>query len=186
MKQQTHRGVFKMREGWCAAAWTPKGLCALVLPQTSQAAALRKLSGYLPPMPHGFWDAPLRVVPSKLRGLVRKALAGRPVNRGHLDLFFLTPFQQRVLQATCQVPVGQTRSYGWVAGKAGSPRGYRAAGSALNRNPIPLLIPCHRITASGDGLGGYGGGIEWKIRLLEREGVRVVPGPAGGYRVVCP
>jgi methylated-DNA-[protein]-cysteine S-methyltransferase len=186
VKQQAHRGVFKVREGWCAAAWTPKGLCALVLPQSSRATALKKLSSCLPPMPRGFWDEPLKTVPSKVRNLVRKALSGKPTNPGALDLFFLTPFQQRVLQATCQVPTGQTRSYGWVAGKAGSPRGYRAAGSALNRNPIPLLIPCHRITASGEGLGGYGGGIEWKIRLLEREGVRVVPGPSGGYRLRLP
>jgi len=186
VKQGVHRGVFKVREGWCAAAWTPKGLCALILPQVSRSAALKKLTSYLPPMPRSFWDDPLKTVPPKVRDLVRKALSGKPTNPGALDLFFLTPFQQKVLQATCQVPAGQTRSYGWVAGKAGSPRGYRAAGSALNRNPVPLLIPCHRITAAGDGLGGYGGGIEWKIRLLEREGVKVRPKEGKGYRVFHP
>jgi len=180
------RGAFKLKEGWCAAAWTSKGLCALVLPQASKTAALRKLASYLPPMPVGSWDRPLKKAPAKLLRQVRAALSGGPVGAFALDLFFLTPFQQKVLAATCRVPSGQTRPYQWVAGQAGSPRGFRAAGSALNRNPVPLLIPCHRITASGNGLGGYGGGIDWKIRLLEREGVRVQSRGAKGYRVVHP
>jgi methylated-DNA-[protein]-cysteine S-methyltransferase len=78
-------------------------------------------------------------------------------------------FGQRVLKATARIPYGAVSSYKDVAGKAGSPRGYRAAGNALGANPIPIVVPCHRVLHSGGGLGGYGGGVERKRLLLELE-----------------
>ena len=74
-------------------------------------------------------------------------------------------------------------TYGWVARQAGSPRGFRAAGQALNRNPIFLLIPCHRVIAGGNRLGGYGGGLDWKINLLKGEKVRLLSMTDGSYKV---
>jgi O-6-methylguanine DNA methyltransferase len=103
-------------------------------------------------------------------------LDGKPFRFSSFDISFMTAFQQKILGATCQIPWGQVRTYGWVAKKAGSPRGFRAAGQALNRNPVPLFIPCHRVIASGGLLGGYGGGEEWKISLLENEGIGVNQG----------
>ncbi len=82
-----------------------------------------------------------------------------------------TPFQQRVWAALREIPYGQTRSYRELALAAGSPRGYRAVGMANHRNPIPILIPCHRVVGADGSLTGYAGGLELKRKLLELEGV---------------
>jgi methylated-DNA-[protein]-cysteine S-methyltransferase len=78
-----------------------------------------------------------------------------------------TEFQRRVWGVVAGIPYGETRSYSWVAQKAGgSPR---AVGQALARNPYPLLIPCHRVVGKDGGLGGYTGGVDLKRKLLELE-----------------
>jgi methylated-DNA-[protein]-cysteine S-methyltransferase len=87
-----------------------------------------------------------------------------------LDWSLSGGFARRVLRATATIPYGGVLSYGEVAGMAGSPRGYRAAGNALGSNPIPIVVPCHRVLRSGGVLGGYGGGPERKRWLLELEG----------------
>ncbi|HEV2924932.1 MAG TPA: methylated-DNA--[protein]-cysteine S-methyltransferase [Solirubrobacteraceae bacterium] len=79
-------------------------------------------------------------------------------------------FGRKVLHATSEIPYGGVLSYREVAAGAGSPRGSRAAGNALGSNPIPIVVPCHRVLRSGGGLGGYGGGVERKRWLLELEG----------------
>ena len=81
-----------------------------------------------------------------------------------------TPFQQRVWQELCRIPYGRTSSYGEIARRIGLPKGPRAIGQANHRNPIPILIPCHRVIAAHGALGGYGGGLDIKIRLLKLEG----------------
>lgn len=80
-------------------------------------------------------------------------------------------FRQRVLQAINRIPYGQTRSYTEMARKAGNERAVRAAGTACGSNPIPLVVPCHRVLRTGGALGGYGGGLPMKQGLLELEGV---------------
>jgi methylated-DNA-[protein]-cysteine S-methyltransferase len=89
-----------------------------------------------------------------------------------LDLSRLTDFQQRVLKATMAVPAGRVATYHQIAQKIGRPRASRAVGRALATNPIPLVIPCHRVIASDGSLTGYGGkgGIATKARLLKMEG----------------
>ncbi len=175
-------GLFQAGSGWCAAAWTSLGLSALVLPQKKEAMALRKIQEYLPPLSVDFWKGKRKKVPRNIQRLVRLALLGKPFRFNRFDIFFLTLFQQKILKATCEIPWGQTRSYGWVARKAGSPRGFRAAGQALTRNPVSVLIPCHRVVAGANRLGGYGGGLDWKIRLLNNEGVTVIGGLVTSYR----
>ncbi len=177
------RGLFKTPQGWVAAAWTTKGLSALVLPYKTQEQAFRQLSNHLPPLPRKFWDSPMAKVDARTQKEVKKALAGKRYTSVKTDLFFLTPFQSRVLEATSSIPWGEVRTYGWVARQAGSPRGFRAAGQALNRNPVFLLIPCHRVIASGNRLGGYGGELDWKIRLLKAEKVRLLSRSDGSYKV---
>jgi methylated-DNA-[protein]-cysteine S-methyltransferase len=76
-----------------------------------------------------------------------------------------------VLRATARIPFGAVSSYREVAAEAGSPNAYRAAGNALGSNPIPIVVPCHRVLHSGGGLGGYTGGLERKEYLLRLEGV---------------
>jgi O-6-methylguanine DNA methyltransferase len=78
----------------------------------------------------------------------------------------LTDFEWRVLRVVRTIPLGQTRSYSWVAKKAGRPRAQRAVGQALHKNPFPLLIPCHRVIAQGGGLGGFAFGVRVKKQLL--------------------
>ncbi len=89
-----------------------------------------------------------------------------------LDWRLTHGFYRDVLRATARVPYGETMSYAEIAARAGSPRAFRAAGSALGSNPMPLVVPCHRIIASGGGLGGYGGGLDVKEFLLRLEGAR--------------
>jgi methylated-DNA-[protein]-cysteine S-methyltransferase len=80
-----------------------------------------------------------------------------------------SPFQKKVLRRVARIPYGQTKSYGDIARAVGQPRAFRAVGSANGRNPLPLVIPCHRVVAA-NGLGGYGGGLAMKKRLLKMEG----------------
>lgn len=89
----------------------------------------------------------------------------------HQDIVFLegTDFEKSVWLFLKEIPYGETRSYKWLAGKAGNPKAARAVGRALSRNPIPIVIPCHRIIESDGSLGGYSGGIDIKRRLLDLE-----------------
>jgi methylated-DNA-[protein]-cysteine S-methyltransferase len=88
-----------------------------------------------------------------------------------LDYSGLTPFTRSVLEATAAVPFGETRTYRDIAIAIGKPNATRAVGNALHRNPIPLVVPCHRIVKTGSGLGGYAGGVDAKRVLLSLEGV---------------
>jgi methylated-DNA-[protein]-cysteine S-methyltransferase len=88
-----------------------------------------------------------------------------------LDWQLSKDFRRRVLRAIARIPYGQTRSYTQVATTAGNERAVRAAGSACGSNPLPLVVPCHRVLRSSGGLGGYGGGLPMKEGLLRLEGV---------------
>jgi len=87
-----------------------------------------------------------------------------------LDLSAATAFQREVWEAARLVPCGETRSYKWVAGQIKKPKAVRAVGQALGRNPLPVIIPCHRVLAGNGGLGGFTGGLEMKRFLLRLEG----------------
>jgi methylated-DNA-[protein]-cysteine S-methyltransferase len=80
-----------------------------------------------------------------------------------------TEFERRVWLALRNIPYGETRTYKWLAEKIGKPKGSRAVGQALSKNPIPIVLPCHRIIESDGDIGGYSSGVDIKRRLLERE-----------------
>jgi methylated-DNA-[protein]-cysteine S-methyltransferase len=82
-----------------------------------------------------------------------------------------TDFQRQVWRVLAKIPWGETRSYGWVARQVGKPGASRAVGTACGTNPIPVIIPCHRVIASDGSLGGFGGGLPMKKRLLALEKV---------------
>ncbi|MFI0487423.1 methylated-DNA--[protein]-cysteine S-methyltransferase [Actinomadura sp. 9N215] len=105
-------------------------------------------------------------------GLVPALRTGR-LGGLRLDLRGLSEFEAAVLRAAARIPHGQTRPYAWVARAAGRPKAVRAVGSALGRNPVPLLIPCHRVTRSDGTLGDYVFGAAVKERLLRAEDVDV-------------
>ncbi len=88
-----------------------------------------------------------------------------------LDFTGVSPFTRTVLEATTEVPFGRLDTYRGIASRVGKPSATRAVGNALGRNPIPVVVPCHRIVRSDASLGGYTGGLQIKQRLLALEGV---------------
>jgi methylated-DNA-[protein]-cysteine S-methyltransferase len=148
-------------------AATPKGLVRVAyLDDQDPEAALTDLARRVSPR--------VLAAPRKLdapRRALDEYFAGR---RDHfeldLDWQLMTPFGRRVLEATAAIPYGSVSSYREVAAHAGSPRGSRAAGNALGVNPLPIVLPCHRVVQAGGGLGGYTGGVARKRTLLAIEG----------------
>ncbi len=127
-------------------------------------ALMRKVYG-MPPVRN---DGPR---PRMLQQILATILGQYPYP-GLLDLSRLTPFQQEVLARTKQIPRGEARSYAWLAQELGRPRAWRAVGTALARNPLPFIIPCHRVIHADGRIGAYsGGGERTKARLLAFEGV---------------
>jgi len=88
-----------------------------------------------------------------------------------LDLRGLAPFAEHVLGELARVPYGTTTTYGTLAAQAGAPRAARAVGTVMNRNPVPIVLPCHRVVGASGALTGYGGGLDRKVQLLRLEGV---------------
>jgi O-6-methylguanine DNA methyltransferase len=81
----------------------------------------------------------------------------------------MTPFAKKVYKVVLSIPLGEVRTYKWVAQKAGKPKAYRAVGQILNRNPYPLIIPCHRVIAADGKLGGFAWGRKAKSKFLDLE-----------------
>ena len=103
---------------------------------------------------------------------LKQSLAGRQIRKlPPLDFSEGTDFQRAVWIAMQAIPLGQTRSYGEIAGDIGEPKAVRAVGGACGANPIPVLVPCHRVLAANGKIGGFSGGLERKRILLAREGV---------------
>jgi len=117
---------------------------------------------------------PVASLPRQIVGRLDKAIAeGRPGGLP-IDLSSVTPFQEKVLLKTAEIPRGEVRPYGWVAGEIDNPLATRAVGSALARNPVPVVVPCHRVVRSDGVLGRYSlGEAANKRRLLETEGLDI-------------
>ncbi len=115
-------------------------------------------------------EAPARLDP--VRRELDEYFAGRRTEFATpIDWSHLAGFTRKVLRATARIGFGETSTYAGVASRAGSPRAMRAAGNALGANPMPVIVPCHRVLRTGGALGGYTGGIERKEYLLRLEGV---------------
>jgi O-6-methylguanine DNA methyltransferase len=112
-------------------------------------------------------------LPDKLRAEVETALRGERLKTADLDIDELPEFEQKVLRKLLEIPPGEVRTYAWVAREAGSPAAVRAVGNACARNPIPFVVPCHRVIPSSGGVGNYGFGEAMKRELLEGEGVDI-------------
>jgi methylated-DNA-[protein]-cysteine S-methyltransferase len=151
--------------GKLTAAVTERGLVRLAFPEEDLDAVLEGLAARISPR---IVEAP--AAPDPLRRELEEYFAGRRQRfELALDWTLVGPFGQRVLRAASAIPYGGVLSYTQVAAEAGSPRGSRAAGNALGSNPIPIVVPCHRVLRSGGALGGYAGGLERKRWLLELE-----------------
>ena len=104
---------------------------------------------------------------------VQEALATGVAGSLRFDLGARTSFEQQVLRAAVEIPPGEVRPYSWIARAIDRPRAVRAVGTALGRNPVPVLIPCHRVIRADGSMGQYGFGVAMKRRLLDGEGIDI-------------
>jgi len=145
-------------------AGSTEGICRTTLPEASNERALQSLdlNSIFQKCPEGYF--------SDLVLSFKNYYTGLPVEfKVSLDLSGLTSFQNSVYQAVMTIPYGETRSYGWVAEKVGNPKAARAVGQALGRNPLPIIVPCHRVLTAGRGFGGFSAGLTLKKYLLKLE-----------------
>jgi methylated-DNA-[protein]-cysteine S-methyltransferase len=160
--------LIETKLGWMGVWGTSLGLRRIVLPQATPEVVLTSRGNYLADAVFSascFGDLPYRL---------KQYLNGEVITfPDELDLADATPFQHVVYQVTRSIPYGETRSYAWVAQQIGTPRATRAVGQALARNPLPIVVPCHRVIAANRALGGFRGGIEVRRYLLEMEALKM-------------
>ena len=145
---------------------TPRGLVRLSYAGEGIAAQLEVIADRISPR---ILQAPERTDPVR-RQLDEYFAGARRTFDVPIDWRLVSGFAGGVLRATARIPFGSVSSYREVAVEAGSPNAYRAAGNALGSNPIPIVVPCHRVLHAGGGLGGYTGGLDRKRFLLRLEG----------------
>jgi methylated-DNA-[protein]-cysteine S-methyltransferase len=156
--------VANMDIGWVGVLASSSGLLRVTLPQGTAREAERLLGDRVR---EAVWDDGFF---GNLLGRLKRYFSGQRVTFADgLDLSAATAFQRQVWQLTRLIPYGETRSYGWVAGQLGKAGAGRAVGQALGRNPLPVIVPCHRVVAKDGGLGGYSGGVGMKQHLLYLE-----------------
>jgi len=167
-----HYHVFETKLGFCGIAWNDQGVTRFRLPDVSREAAERDVSAkrtpHLPP-PHI-----AAIVAQAERYFAGEHIDFTPIP---LDLSGVDPFRRSIYDALRQVPFGETVTYGELARRAGAnePQAAQDVGVAMARNPVPLIIPCHRVLAAGGKLGGFSapGRTEAKQRMLALEGVYI-------------
>ena len=164
MTQHLYYIIFNTPAGWVGILGSTAGLLRVTLPQRS-ASEIQQLLG----------DGVKYAVrsPQLYEDLIKRLMAyfaGHKVEFPDcLDLSAATDFQREVWDATRLIPYGETRSYTWVAEQIKKPGAARAVGQALGRNPLPVIVPCHRVLTSNGELGGFSGGLEMKRFLLRLE-----------------
>ena len=116
-------------------------------------------------------STPPKLLLRQTRSAITSILTGKtPAKLPPLDLSVGTRFQQQLWRALLRIPVGSTRTYGELAHILQRPKAARASGQACGANPIPVIVPCHRVLANGNKLGGFSAGLDWKRKLLKAEG----------------
>ena len=163
----TYQLPIETAEGTFVAHYSDHGLAALDFP----GAAFSKPSPAVPSTIRAWHDATNRALEQALAGRTPQSLPPFDLSRG-------TEFQKCVWTALRKITAGHTRSYSEIAGMIGKPKAVRAVGGACGANPIPVLVPCHRVLAANHRLGGFSADMNWKRTLLKREGVV----PADGLR----
>jgi len=180
--------LFETDLGAVGIAWSERGIARLQLPEANRAATERRLRGQSPNVAAA---NPATAIKGVIRDLQRY-MAGERIDFSTvaLDLSGIGDFRQSIYQAARGVGWGETATYGALARQAGAPDAARAVGQAMGRNPVPIIIPCHRVLASGRKIGGFSafGGAATKQRLLDLEGIRLgeaaplLPGLLPGIR----
>jgi O-6-methylguanine DNA methyltransferase len=162
-----HTALINTPAGEFTAVFSEDGLTRLQFPGNGQPRPTRSASS-------AGAAATLRRWVAQTRKALTQVLAGsKPSDLPPFDLSAGTEFQKAVWLKLCTIPPGQTRTYGQLAEALRRPKAARAVGQACGANPIPVLIPCHRVLGSGGALGGFSSGLHWKRKLLAREGVEL-------------
>ena len=157
--------AFRTKLGWVALLGSNRGLRRVTL--SAESPDVRVGLALWGAIEAGQSDSPFGDLPDRLC----RYFEGEPVRfDDELDLSGATPFRRAVWEATRSIPYGETRSYSWVAERAGSSRAARAVGQALAENPFLIVVPCHRVVSRDGSLGGFGVGVDMKRRLLDIEG----------------
>lgn len=152
--------------GELLVAATERGVVKLSLPNYTAEYALEQVAAGVSPR---ILESPKRLDP--VRRELDSYFEGKLERfSSKVDWTLAHGFTDRVLHTVARIPYGRTLSYGEVAEKAGNPRAFRAAGTACGANPVPLIVPCHRVVQAGGKPGNYGGGAAMKLALLEMEG----------------
>jgi O-6-methylguanine DNA methyltransferase len=170
--------IFETNWGWAGLAATDQGLRVVILPRRSKQDTQRALAGEL--RRGGFAEQTSeadvqqpdaeRWAKQGVEQLTRYVDGTVRVIDLRIDFRGGTPFQRKVWRLATRIPYGRVRSYGWLAARLGGRRYARAVGLALGANPIPLVVPCHRIVSHNGSLGGFSGGLPIKRKLLALEG----------------
>ena len=155
-------------DGLFIARYSEKGLAELNFPVG------RASSRAVEANPHSALRTPhLKSWHRATESALKNILAGKkPEKLPPLDISAGTEFQQAVWRELRKISPGKTKSYGEIAERIGRPKAVRSVGGACGANPIPVLIPCHRVLAANKKLGGFSGGLNWKRSLLKREGIK--------------
>lgn len=166
------------RSSACALVWQSERIVAAQLPERDEDAARRRLAKRFP---DGFEAEPPTFVRRAIDDIVA-LLAGEQRDLAHLpiDLSATPEFNRRVYAVALAIPPGETLTYGEVAARLGEPGAARAVGVALGQNPIPIIVPCHRVLAAGGKTGGFSadGGVETKLKILTIEKARTGAEPS--------
>jgi methylated-DNA-[protein]-cysteine S-methyltransferase len=178
--------LFETVIGWAGVAWADKGLVGCYLPEADPENARRSFLRRLPDA----IEAPPTEAVSHAIGEIRELLAGKPVDLLDIpiDIARVPDFNARVYEIARAIPPGETLTYGEIAVKLGDKLLARDVGAALGKNPWPIVVPCHRVTAAGGKLGGFSarGGVNTKVKLLAIEGAKVLePAPPAPKKVAA-
>lgn len=168
--------IFETAAGWCGIAWNEAGIVRFTLPASSEAGAQRLMLRRMPEAVRA--EPPAEIVDTI--AATRRYFAGEPVDFSEvrLDLGPQDAFFNNVYDRVRRLGWGETTTYGSVAKELGAgPEAARDVGQAMANNPVPLIVPCHRVLAAGRKVGGFSapGGSETKRRMLEMEGVELAP-----------
>jgi O-6-methylguanine DNA methyltransferase len=163
MKTQLVELPISTRDGQFIAHYSEKGLAEIDWPKMGRASS-RAAKKQIIPAKIKSWQ---RVTETALK----KVLAGKKSKLPPLDWTGKTDFQKSVWRQMLKISTGKTKSYGEIASAIGNPKAVRAVGGACGANPVPVLVPCHRVLAANKKLGGFSGGLDWKRSLLKREGI---------------
>jgi methylated-DNA-[protein]-cysteine S-methyltransferase len=164
--------LFDTAIGRCALVWRGGLVVGAALPEVSDERARLSLGRRFP----GAVEADPPLFAARAIARIQELLDGHRTDLGDiaLDLGAGSDFERSVWEAARRIPCGEVRSYGDIAREIGAPQGAQAVGAALGRNPVPIIVPCHRVLAADGRSGGFSapGGVETKFRILEIEGAK--------------